>query len=393
MALVLGNSDYDVAQYLPNARRDAEDVAASLRNLGFQVTDGFDLSQQDMLSRVNTFMSRIRDDDIVLIYFSGHGIQFGAENYLLPRDAAGTTPEEVGASSVKLQDLMQQLAGRSGPNLIFLDACRNNPFQSRSLNPSADRGAMGLARVKARVGTYIAFSTEPGNVALDGNGRNSPFTGALLRHLEQTTDDIHELMRKVRLDVVEGTNQSQIPWENSSLVQRVYLGQDASTQPAQQFQEPVVSAVATQEPLTHQVSGLNPQGDGFLALRSGPTTSGRMLRKMTEGTELAVLDQSGTWFNVKTIDGVEGWAHSNWIRFQGVSQSRTSAPKTCDSLWHDRNAIFARNGYCFQGARGRAAFSNTGCLQGVPAGEIRLTQSERSQVESIVLQEKAMGCR
>jgi hypothetical protein len=108
-----------------------------------------------------------------------------------------------------------------------------------------------------------------------------------------------------------------------------------------------------------------------------------------------VLEQRGVWFRVNTDTGLSGWAHSNWIRFRGAgtpTQATAAAAPTCDTLWHARNSIFAARGYCFQSARGKAAFGHLACTPGLSAGAVPLTGSERAQIDRIKGQERAMGC-
>ncbi|MEP3279221.1 MAG: caspase family protein [Stappiaceae bacterium] len=395
VALVMGTSSYESVEYLPNATKDAEDVAASLRSLGFTVFDGYDLSRIEMLKLTQAFTQALAADDVALFYFSGHGIQIGTENFILPADASGADTEQLKETSISLQTVLRGMELRGSRSIVILDACRNNPFQEKLKGRSVGGASRGLARVDAGVGSYIAFSTQPGNIALDGSGRNSPFTAALLEHLSSPEDDLHEMMRKVRRDVVKSTNRSQIPWENSSLIERIYLGAPGGRLPAATV-ETSTRHYDSPDPFTHVVSGLDPQGDGFLALRNGTTRNAARIAKMRDGTRLEVFQQRGAWFNVRTEKGLVGWAHSNWITPVDLYRNTprpTSATNTCEALWYERNAIFARNGYCFGSARGQAAFSNAGCRAGLSAGQIPLSQNERRQVAEIRASERNLGCR
>lgn len=390
VALVIGNSQYKHVSVLPNAAQDAFDVAQVLDGLGFRVMQGTDLTRAEILRLAQKVRRSLGPDDIALFYFAGHAIQIGAENFIVPVDASGQDEQAIRQSSVMLQTVLSEMESRADRNIIILDACRNNPFDIPASGRSIGSPTRGLAKVDAGVGSFIAFSTQPGNVALDGNGRNSPFTAALLRHLPSRQDDLHEVMRKVRRDVVKETNSSQVPWENSSLIERIYLaGRPTQTRP---------TTAATARPqgaapvaLPYQVVGLDPDGDGFLALRNGTTPSATRISKMAEGTRLQVLGQDGVWFHVRTETGAIGWAHSNWIGFVGIINDQP--PESCENLWFQRNSIFARNGYCFQGTRGRQAFSNAGCRIGVAAGDIPLSGAERMEVERLQSRENALQCR
>ncbi len=400
VALVIGNSAYAAAPFLPNAAQDAKDVSRTLGELGFRVFEGIDLSRSEMLRLAESVTAVLTAQDIALFYFSGHGMQIGSENFIMPIDAIGGDELQLKATSVNLQSILRQMELRSDRNIIILDACRNNPFSSQLIGRSIGGASRGLLRVDAGVGSYIAFSTQPGNVALDGTGRNSPFTTALLKHLSVREDDLHELMRKVRADVVGTTNSTQIPWENSSLIERIYLAQpggrseqtlaSVSVSPVAPAQpNPIVSA--SSPAMTHMVSGLDPNGDGFLALRGGTTSNSPRLAKMVEGTRLKFLGQDGVWFHVLSETGQQGWAHSNWIRFTGTVQVRET--NQCDALWMQRNGIFAKNGYCFKGARGKAAFANEICVPGLAAGDVPMSPTERNTVAEIQALESSLGCR
>lgn len=224
VALVMGNGNYRHAKPLKNAVNDATDVAARLREMGFTVYEGIDMPRRDALRLVQQVGQRLTYDDTVLFYFAGHATQLGSQNYIMPIDASPGSENELVDSSISMQAILATLESRALTRLIILDACRNNPFiSSAEGSRSADEGARGLFRMDAGAGSFIAYSTEPGNVASDGAGRNSPFTEALLRHIDSPGKDIHAVMRRVRADVMNASNNRQIPWENSALVDEVYL--------------------------------------------------------------------------------------------------------------------------------------------------------------------------
>lgn len=401
VAIVIGNSAYTHAPALKNAVQDARDVAAALRAIGFEVHDGYDLTRTQMLRLSAAVTSQLEKEDVALFYFSGHGIQIGAENFVLPVEATGDDSEALSDASVKLQSILYDMERRAGRNIVILDACRTNPFQSLLSGRSVGGATRGLARVDAGVGSYVAFSTQPGNIALDGDQENSPFTAALLAHIGSQDDDLHELMRKVRADVVASTRGAQIPWENSSMIEQVFLSQPGGrmhASSAAQVRPPTAESLRPR--FSHIVFGLDPHGDGFLALRSGPTASSRLVARMTEGTRLVFVEQEGEWFHVRTDTGLVGWAHSNWIRFVGsASQHVNESPPAsrsdadqCEELWYRRNAYFDKYGYCFRGARGQAVFSNAGCDPKVTASNAPLTSAERADVARLLAMEKSLGC-
>lgn len=224
VALVMGNGNYLHAKPLKNAVNDATDIAARLREMGFIVFEGIDLPQRDALRLVQHVGQRLHYDDTVLFYFAGHATQLGSQNYIMPVDASPGSENDLVQSSISLQSILATLESRAHTRLVILDACRNNPFVARADGSrSADDASRGLFRMDAGVGSFIAYSTEPGNVAADGTGRNSPFTEALLRHIDRPGENIHAVMRRVRADVMQSSNNRQIPWENSALIDEVYL--------------------------------------------------------------------------------------------------------------------------------------------------------------------------
>jgi len=202
----------------------------------------------------------------------------------------------------------------------------------------------------------------------------------------------------VRGDVVAATGETQVPWENSSLVDEVFLAGGDAPRPAP-APRPTPEPVA--EPQTaryHYVGGLDPNGDGFLALRTGTSANAQRIAKMPEGTPLQVLGSEGIWYYVRLPDGREGWAHSNWIRCctgGNAPRPRTepTATGTCDSLWYERNTIWASYGYCFTSPRGIAAFGNDGCFRNQTQAQAAMSGQQRAMVDRIKAMEAAQGCR
>jgi hypothetical protein len=231
VALVIGNADYASAGRLANAGNDTADMADRLTGLGFEVFAGQNLTRAQMLALLDQFSDALSPEDLALFFYAGHGVQIGAENYIIPVDAVATDEVTLTAASVKLQTILRTMELRADRRIVILDACRNNPFVEKLASRGVGEVPKGLARVEAGVGSYIAFSTQPQNVALDGTGRNSPFTTALLAHIGDPASDIHAMMRRVRADVVATTGSVQVPWENSSLVEEVFLAAGAQASP------------------------------------------------------------------------------------------------------------------------------------------------------------------
>jgi uncharacterized caspase-like protein len=224
VALVVGNGAYEHVPKLRNPRNDAIDLTTRLAALGFEVIGGSDLDRRTLVERLIQFGRAAETADVALFYYAGHGLQVNGRNYLVPTDAQVEYASEIDISLVSLDGVMQQLERGSRVNLVFLDACRDNPFKDQLARSSSNRAAVpisqGLGRVQTGSGTFIAFATQPDAVASDGTGRNSPFTSALLTHIGHPGQSISDLMIEVRKDVMAATAGRQVPWDSSSLTGR-----------------------------------------------------------------------------------------------------------------------------------------------------------------------------
>ncbi|SDE58136.1 caspase family protein [Ruegeria marina] len=215
VAFVLGNSSYRHVEPLKNPRNDALDLTVALEGLGFDVLMGSDYSQQNIRDAIERFAETAETADVALFFYAGHGFQVGGQNYLVPTDARITSPEDLQTQTVPLAHVVEALERSQGLKLVFLDACRDNPFGT-AVEDLPGVGS-GLARVGTSADFMFAYATQPDNVAYDGTGRNSFFTQALLDHIYTPGQDVSELMIAVRRDVLAATGGRQIPWDNSSL--------------------------------------------------------------------------------------------------------------------------------------------------------------------------------
>lgn len=226
VALVIGNSGYQHVAALKNPYNDARGMVAKLQSLDFDVVEGLDLDLRGLRSKIEAFVSKLNDADIALFFYAGHGLQVNGVNYLLPTDAQLNSPLDLEFETVPINLILRTMEQASKTNLVFLDACRNNPLAenlARSMGTRSASVGRGLAKTSSGIGTLISFATQPGNVALDGAGENSPFTTALLKHLGTPGQDITRDLVSVRRDVLEATNGRQVPWENSSLTGEIIL--------------------------------------------------------------------------------------------------------------------------------------------------------------------------
>lgn len=216
-ALVIGNSAYSSGP-LKNPVNDAADIAAMLKKLGFTVTLKKDAKLQDMDEAIEAFGNNLKRGGVGLFYYAGHGVQVNGTNYLLPIGAKINKEADVKYQAIDANRILDEMAtANNGLNIVMLDACRDNPFARSFRNATR-----GLAIVSsAPSGTFISYSTSPGNVARDGDGRNSPYTAALLQYMQAPGLTISDVFINVRTKLKRETGQ--VPWELSSLEGRFYF--------------------------------------------------------------------------------------------------------------------------------------------------------------------------
>jgi len=235
VALVIGNSAYRYSPRLENPRNDAADMGVVLRQLGFFVIDGFDLVKTAFDAKVRAFTEALKGAEVGLVFYAGHGIQVSGRNYLVPIDARLTTAAALDLEMVRLELVHKTMEREARTSLLFFDACRDNPLArelARTMGSQALDVGEGLAAIESGAGTLISFSTQPGNVALDGKGRNSPYSTALIRELATSREDLTAILMAVRNDVMRQTDHRQVPWEHSALTRRFYFAAGGDQPPA-----------------------------------------------------------------------------------------------------------------------------------------------------------------
>ena len=247
VALVIGNGDYSSVPGLANPRADAEEMAAALRRLGFEVELGIDLDLQGMRRTVQAFARQLEGAEVALFFYAGHGMQVYGQNYLLPVDAALETEADLDFAAFPARLVMAQMERWPSIKIVILDACRNNPFAtqlSRSMGKTRAGRALnrGLAPIETTGGTLLAYATDPGDVAADGEGRHSPFTAALLKHVETPGVEINTMLARVRAEVYRSTGEQQRPWTETSLIGEFYMAPKAPEPP------PVTEAMLAPQP-------------------------------------------------------------------------------------------------------------------------------------------------
>jgi uncharacterized caspase-like protein len=248
VAFVVGNGAYKNVAQLPNPPIDAKAMAAVLRNVGFDVVEGTNLTRDTMTEKLLDFGKKAQGADVAVFFYAGHGIAISGTNYLLPIDADIKSEMDVKlGAAINIDLTLDQTMSDAKVKLVFLDACRDNPFAAKIKSNSATRSVSvqtGLAEMKSGEGTLIAFATGPGQTALDGQeGTNSPFTRALIAHITTPGVEIQQAMTEVRAQVNEETNKGQLPWGHTNLIGSVYLNPVAAPA-AGTAASPAVAAVA-----------------------------------------------------------------------------------------------------------------------------------------------------
>ena len=228
VALVLGNSAYQHTLALPNPKNDAARMSEMLRQLGFEVITGIDGTWSDMRNSIREFVRILPEADAALFFYAGHAMQIKGKNYLIPIDAKLEDSTSLDFETIELASILGFISDEKRISIVLLDACRDNPLSRKFARSfGATRSAFigrGLSvPTSARGNVLIGFSTAPGEVALDGDGNNSPFTTALLKHMSTPDMEIELMLKRVKSDVYENTDHQQEPWNNSGLRTEFYF--------------------------------------------------------------------------------------------------------------------------------------------------------------------------
>jgi WD40 repeat protein len=219
VALVIGNSNYSSVARLNNTINDANTMSETLKSLGFEVIKVLDGDYEKMKAAIYNFGDQIQDVDVSLFYYAGHGLEVDGTNYLVPVDANINSALDVKLKTIPLTGVLRtmEFTNEEGLNMIILDACRNNPF------PTGKRSSgQGLARVQAPSGTLIAYATDPGSVASDGDKANGLYTGELIKQM-RVSQRIEDVFMNTRIAVEKISNGNQRPWEEARLKGVFYL--------------------------------------------------------------------------------------------------------------------------------------------------------------------------
>lgn len=230
MALIVGNSKYRVGDNLKNPVQDAAAMQVALHRLNFELVVGHDLPLDAFRDKVREFTKVMKDAEIALFFYAGHGVQYKEQNYLMPSDIELKGEGDIVSKSIALNKILDDMGQYAKTSIIFLDACRNNPLL-RSISRGPATGTQsgweflrGLATITAEpADRFVGFAAAPGTVAEDGRGQNSPFTEALLRHISTPALEISAMFNGVRRDVLKATARRQQPEALNALSQPLYL--------------------------------------------------------------------------------------------------------------------------------------------------------------------------
>lgn len=244
-ALVIGNSAYQAAGSLKNATNDADLIAASFEAVGFETELLTDLDEDSMGRALDRLAERTDSLDVVAFYYAGHAIQKGGKNFIIPVDAEIKTETAIERETIALQSFMKILE-RVPISLLFLDACRNNPFAeqiARSLKSSSRSAStrQGLAVVRPVGDMLITFATLPNAVALDGVGENSPFAISLARHMKTPNVEVSVLMKRVTRGVIQQTDGKQRPQQLSQMQSEFYFVENSGDEVVRDSAKSVLS--------------------------------------------------------------------------------------------------------------------------------------------------------
>jgi TPR repeat protein len=252
VAFVIGNSGYQSVPSLPNPKNDAAAVATALKKSGFEVVSAIDLDRVGFDQAFEKFVRSLGGADMSVFYYSGHGIQVGGDNRIIPTDAQLKSAADLEVETVSVKTIMSYMKSNSKLQLVFLDSCRNNPFPASSFLVGPEKqmlvAGVGLAAQDSPLGSMVAFSTQPGAVAIDGQGDHSPFTASMLSHTFKLGVDVKTALAQVTDDVWQATEQKQKPWSSDSLGQAVFFKVPAirlaPAEPVVASKEPAVKIAA-----------------------------------------------------------------------------------------------------------------------------------------------------
>lgn len=314
VALVVGNAAYRHALPLKNPGNDATDIAAVLEKLEFEVIRGLDVDRDGFFDKLDEFTEAVPGADVALFFYAGHGLQVDGDNYLVPVDAKLEKELHLKREAIALDTILGEM--RSPTNLVFLDACRNNPLAENLARSMGGKNrsvgaARGLARADDRSGTLIAYATARDTVAGDGEGRNSPFTAALLEHIAIPMS-IFDLVNEVTISVKDGTRGRQVPWSHYSALPNRYPIVPEGPRVAGGFEVREVDRLMWAAAAS--------------SVRSGPGTDHGRVGSLRAGEQVAVTGEVAgrPWLRIELPSGSSAYVHEEQLGVRAPQPTQIS---------------------------------------------------------------------
>ncbi|MBR1232228.1 caspase family protein [Bradyrhizobium sp. AUGA SZCCT0182] len=266
IALVIGNGSYEKVPELPNPPRDAADIARALERLNFKVTQTKNATAHEMRKAIVDFGRAAEGAEMAVVFYAGHGMEVGGENWLIPVNAELRSDADIESEAVSLRSISLQVSKARQLGLVILDACRNNPFAAKMKRSLSTRAvARGLAPTEPSDNVLIAYAARDGTTASDGEGRNSPFTAALLRNIETPGLEISFLFRNVRDEVMAATKREQQPFVYGSLSKEAIYLKPMATLQAPMVAPTTVAKLATKPEEAKEKANSRENGTGSLS--------------------------------------------------------------------------------------------------------------------------------
>jgi tetratricopeptide (TPR) repeat protein len=347
LALLIGNSNYKYSGKLPNPINDVRAIKIVLEQLGFTVLKYEDCSQNTMKRAIDKFGKQLKTKDVGLFFYAGHGVQVDGYNYLVPINAKLENENDAEYDCVRAGRILAKMeSAGSRTNIVILDACRANPFERAWRR--GEKGS-GLAFMNAPSGSLIAYSTAPGKTALDGSGENSPYTRALLQHIDKPDITIIQMFQRVRSIVMKQSDKKQIPWESTSLrgdfyfkggvgikIYKQSLEKDIITEPPKP--DETKKAIQAIKDISEQIN-LNPKDASAYRNRASAYVFLQQYTKAIPDLTKAIELEP----NNATAYGKLGTVYARLEQYTKAMQNYTKAIKLDPNDWLSYNNIGARH--------------------------------------------------
>ncbi|MDW7691397.1 SUMF1/EgtB/PvdO family nonheme iron enzyme [Flammeovirgaceae bacterium SG7u.111] len=377
LALVMGNADYPGGKALKNPVNDANLMASTLEDLDFDVIKRTDASLSEMAYAISTFLNKIPDYDVVLLYYAGHGIQVGGENYLIPVDAKLQDKNMVDFEAISMSKLARKFDQNNDKiNIVILDACRNDPFRSWSRG-----GDRGFKVIDPTSGTIIAFATSAGAVAADGQSSNGPYTAELVKNMKKPVS-IEQMFKLTRIGVRNATGGTQVPQEWSKLTGDFYFTRKGQQQPVVNTNNSLNDVVITRTQLKGKVK-LTSNIDGDLWI--GKQNMGKVKKHEVLQFELQPGKYDiklGNWSEVMIIEP----SKTLELVAKGVKQVFVPTPAPADLI---PNMVFVKGGSFLMGSN--LGGKNERPVHNVKVSDFYIAKHEVTHAEFINFL-NAVGC-